>query len=149
VPVDEILTMKQVLAQSAARHRVIAQVSIAFAIGAIALAALGLYGVIAFGVSARTPEIGLRMALGATSRAIIANVAADVGRIVIVGIVVGLSLSVWLAGLLSPLLFRVSARDPLAFFGSCAALTVVAALAALLPARRAARVSPAIALRCD
>jgi putative ABC transport system permease protein len=149
VPVDEILTMNQVLSQSAARRRVIAQVSIAFAVGAIALAALGLYGVIAFGVSARTPEIGLRMALGATGRAIIANVAADVGRIVIVGMVVGLSIAAWLATLLSPLLFGVSARDPLAFWGAGVALTVVAVLAALLPAVRAARVSPAIALRTD
>ena len=149
VPVDEILTMRQVLSQSAARRRLLAQVSVAFAGGAIALAALGLYGVITFGVSTRTTEIGLRMALGATSRAIIGNVAADVGRIVIVGIGLGVSVSAWLATLLSPLLFGVSARDPFTFLASCAALAVVAVLAALLPARRAALVSPAIALRSD
>lgn len=123
--------------------------SVVSALGAIGLAALGLYGVIAYSVTQRTPEIGLRMALGATSRAIVGRVLGDVGRLVTSGLILGLIASLWLARAMSPLLFRVTWTDPLAFTASCVLLLVVAFLAASVPARRAATVNPTIALRGD
>jgi putative ABC transport system permease protein len=149
IPVDDELTMNQVLAESAGRRRVLAEVSLAFAIGAIGLAALGLYGVIAYSVSQRTPEIGLRMALGATAATIVARVVADVGRLVVAGLALGLLTAMWLVKMMAPLLFGISAVDPITFAASAVALVAVAVLAAALPARRAATVSPTIALRGD
>lgn len=147
VPVDEVLTMNQVLAQSSARRRLLAQLSLALAVGAIGLAVIGLYGVIAYGVAKRTPEIGLRMALGATTREIVGRIIGDVGWLVAVGLVLGLPSSMWLARLLSPLLFGVAAWDPVTFAAASVALILVAVLAAVVPARRAATVNPTIALR--
>ena len=149
VPVDEIQTMNEVLSQSNARRRLLAELALAFALGAIGLAAVGLYGVIAYGVSQRTAEIGLRMALGATAAEIVSRVMRDVGRIVVAGMALGVVLALALVRLIAPLLFGVSAGDPMTFGASCATLLVVAILAATVPAGRAAAVSPAIALRGD
>jgi putative ABC transport system permease protein len=147
VPVDEVLTMNQVLVQSSGRRRLLAQLSLGLAAGAIGLAVIGLYGVIAFGVAKRTPEIGLRMALGATTREIVGRVIGDVGRLVAVGLGLGVPLSMWVARLLSPLLFGIAPWDPFTFATASVALIVVTVLAAFVPARRAANVNPTIALR--
>jgi putative ABC transport system permease protein len=149
VPLDEVMTMDQVLAASAGRHRLLAGVSFAFAFGAIGLAAMGLFGVVAYSVTQRTPEIGLRMALGATSRAIVGRVLGDVGRLAAGGLLLGLIASLWLARAMSPLLFRITWTDPLAFTASSVLLFMVAFLAASAPAHRAATVDPTIALRGD
>jgi predicted permease len=149
VPVDDIKTMGQVLAESAGRRRWLAGVALAIAVGAMGLAAIGLYGVIAFGVSQRTPEIGLRMALGATGGAIARQLTWRVGPIVIGGLATGLLAAAGLMRMIAPLLFGVSAADPLAFVLSAIALGGVALVASALPARRATRISPTIALRAD
>lgn len=149
VPVDEILSMDDVLSQSSSRRRLLAELSLAFAIGAVTLAAIGLYGVIAYGVSQRTREIGLRIALGATATEIARRIVADVVRMTAAGVVMGVLLAIWLVQLVSPLLFGVAARDPLTFTASCLLLLVVAVLAASVPVRRAAMVDPTVALRGD
>jgi ABC-type antimicrobial peptide transport system permease subunit len=87
------------------------------------------------------------MALGATTREIVGRVIGDVGRLVAVGLVLGVPLSMWLARLLSPLLFGIAAWDPFTFAAASVALVLVAVLAAFVPARRAANVNPTIALR--
>src|SRR6185437_9513869 len=107
IPVDETPTMDEVLAQSAGRRRVLAELSLSLAAVAIVLAAIGLYGVIAYAVSQRTSEIGLRMALGASARTIVAGVIADMGRFVIAGFAVRLPCAAVIVRLIAPLLFAV------------------------------------------
>jgi putative ABC transport system permease protein len=149
VPVDAVMTMNQVLAESAGRRRLLAGLSLVFAAGAIALAAIGLYGVIAYSVARRTPEIGLRMALGSTATAIVRRVMGDVIGLLLAGLAVGLSSAMWLAKMMAPLVFGVSTADPATFVASLATLLAVALVAAVVPALRAARVNPTIALRGD
>lgn len=114
---------------------------------AMLLAGIGLYGVIAFGVSRRTKEIGIRMALGADRRRIVRQVAAEAMVLVGIGSVVGLALSAAGAQTLSGVLLGVAPLDPLSFGGAVAAMLVAAALASTIPARRAASVDPLTALR--
>jgi putative ABC transport system permease protein len=149
VPADNMLTMDDVLSASATPRRVLAAVSLVFALGTITLALIGLYGVIAYSVAQRTPEIGVRMTLGATAGAVIRDVLGDVTRLVGAGVGIGLVLALWLAQLMAPLLFSVTPRDAVTFIGAPLALLALAALAAALPARRAALVDPVIALRQD
>jgi putative ABC transport system permease protein len=149
VPVDAVMTMNQVLAESAGRRRLLAGLSLVFAAGAIALAAIGLYGVIAYSVARRTPEIGLRMALGSTATAIVRRVMGDVIGLLLAGLALGLASAMWLAKMMAPLVFGVSTADPATFVASFATLLAVALVAAVVPALRAARVNPTIALRGD
>jgi ABC-type antimicrobial peptide transport system permease subunit len=149
VPVDAVMTMKQVLAESAGRRRLLAGLSLVFAAGAIALAAIGLYGVIAYSVARRTPEIGLRMALGSTATAIVRRVMGDVIGLLLAGLAVGLASAMWLAKMMAPLVFGVSTADPATVVASVATLLAVALVAVAVPALRAARVNPTIALRGD
>jgi putative ABC transport system permease protein len=122
---------------------------VAFAVLAVLLAAIGLYGVVSYAVSQRSAEIGIRMALGATS--------ADVNRLVviqglkpaIVGIGLGLVAAVFATRLLTTLLFGVTPMDPLTFSLVTPLLLGIAALACYLPAMRASRVDPTIALRTE
>ena len=120
-----------------------------FAALAVLLAAVGLYGMVAYAVSQRTAEIGVRMALGATR--------ADVSRLVVmqglrpaaIGIVLGLVAAAFVSRLLTTLLFNVAPLDPLTFSAVPPLLLAVAALASYLPARRAVRLDPTIALRTE
>jgi ABC-type antimicrobial peptide transport system permease subunit len=114
---------------------------------ALLLAGLGLYGIVAHAVSARRTEIGLRMALGAESTGIVRLVFRRVGVLIVAGLAVGLACSWWVARFIAPLLFHVEARDPTTFSATAAVLVVVGVLAAWVPARRAARLDPAIVLR--
>jgi putative ABC transport system permease protein len=149
VPVDDVMTMNQVLAEAAGRRRLLAVLSLVFAAGAIALAAIGLYGVIAYSVAQRTPEIGLRMALGASAATIVRRVIGDVVELFCVGLAFGLVSAMWLAKMMAPLVFGVSTADPATFVASFATLLAIALVAGVLPALRAARVNPTIALRGD
>jgi predicted permease len=116
---------------------------------ALMLAVVGLYGVIAYSVSQRTVEIGVRMALGARQADIIAMVLRQGIRLTAIGIVIGMALALAVTRVLSSILYGISASDPVTFAGVTLALALVAMLASYLPARRAARLEPIRALRAD
>jgi ABC-type antimicrobial peptide transport system permease subunit len=120
-----------------------------FAGTALLLAALGISGVIGYSVAQRTREMGIRMALGAASNDVLALVLGQGLKLAGLGVAVGLVLSLGLAQLLGALLYGVTAYDPWTFVGVAALLSGVALLATWLPARRATRVDPAIALRSE
>ncbi len=120
-----------------------------FAAAALALAAVGIYGVVAFSVARRTQEIGIRMALGAQRRDVLRLVVGEGARLALLGVAIGIAVSAAMTRLISSLLFGVSATDPATFAGVGALLTVVALLASYLPARRAMRLDPNMALRYD
>ena len=111
------------------------------------LAAVGLYGVTAYAVTSRRAEIGIRMALGASAREVVAMVLRRVAWLVGLGIVLGAGLSAWAATFIRTLLYGLDARDPLTFVAASALLMFVATLAAWLPARRASRIDPMRVLR--
>jgi ABC-type antimicrobial peptide transport system permease subunit len=113
------------------------------------LAALGVYGVITFAVRQRTPEIGVRLALGAGRAEILRMIVADGLRLAVVGLVVGGAAAFYLTPLLGQVLFGVSPADPLTFSATVALLLAATVLATLVPARRATRIDPALALRAE
>ena len=120
-----------------------------FAAAALALAAIGTYGVIAFAVVQRTREIGIRMALGASRAEVVRLVVGYGGRLAAIGIVLGVVAALALSRVLRSLLFGVSATDPATFAGVALLLALVAVLASWLPARRAARIEPTVAMHAE
>jgi putative ABC transport system permease protein len=120
-----------------------------FGILALVLTSTGLYGVVAFTVSRRVREVGIRMSLGADSGSVIKMVLKGAMTLVLIGGVIGLALTVGLTQLISQFLYGVSGTDPITFLGVPAVLAGVALLAAFLPARRASRVDPVEALRAE
>ena len=120
-----------------------------FAIVALALAVIGLYGVVSYTVAARTREVGIRMALGANAPAITRLLTGDGLRLVLVGTGIGLTLAFLVSSLLSDLLVGTRTTDPIAFVGAPLILVATAVLASYLPARRASRANPVTALRTD
>jgi len=118
-----------------------------FSAVALTLGAIGIYGVLAFAVARRTREIGLRLALGAARRRVLLSVVGSGLRLVLVGVTVGVAGALVLTRFLSGLVFGVSVRDPAVFATVPLVLLVVAAIAALLPARRAAQTDPMVAMR--
>ncbi|MEZ0332723.1 MAG: ABC transporter permease [Gemmatimonadales bacterium] len=147
LPLSEVATLDQRVADTLARPRVNAALLTAFAAVALLLAAVGIYGVIAFGVVQRTRELGIRMALGAGTDRLLRLVVHQGMRPVLAGIVLGLVGALLGTRLLRGLLFGVGATDPVTFLAVTAFLLVVAFGASYLPARRAARSDPMIALR--
>jgi predicted lysophospholipase L1 biosynthesis ABC-type transport system permease subunit len=119
----------------------------AFGVLALLLAALGLYGVVAYDVAQRTREFGVRLALGARSRNVMGIVLGDAIRVVALGLAAGVALAVWAAPRLESLLFNVAARDHMVLGAVAALLLAVACIAALLPGLRAIRIQPVQALR--
>jgi putative ABC transport system permease protein len=120
-----------------------------FAALALLLAAIGIYGVMAFTVGQRTQEIGIRMALGAQTRDVLKLVVRQGLRLVLIGLALGIAGALALTQLLSSLLFGVGTRDPVTFVAIAALLSLVTLFACYLPARRATRVDPLVALRYD
>lgn len=116
---------------------------------ALTLAALGLYGVVAYSAGQRTQEIGIRMAIGAQRRDVLSMVLRGGLTLVAIGVVAGLALAFALTRVVRSLLFGVTAHDPLVFAGNAALLVVVAGLACALPAWRATRLNPVVALRVE
>ncbi len=147
--VSNIRMMEERLTSSIATKRVNTVVLGFFAVVALLLAALGIYGVMSYSVTQRTHEIGVRMALGAKRRDILRLVVGQGLALAVIGVMVGLAVSFALMRLISSLLFGVSAADPLTYTGVSLILMVVAMLACYLPARRATRVDPMIALRYE
>jgi len=140
-------TMEQVLSGAVARQNFNMVLLSIFAGAALVLAAIGLYGLMSYSVEQRTQEIGIRMALGADRGTMLRAVLREGMVLATIGVVLGLALSYCLTRVLASLLFGVSASDPIAFVVVAGLLTLVAAAAAFLPARRATAVDPAIALR--
>ena len=149
VPAPRIGTMNDVIGASLEEERFYTVLLGAFAALALALAAIGIYGVVAFTVQQRTSEIGIRMALGADAAAVLGLVLRQAMLPVLVGIGLGVAAALGLTRLLRGLLYEMSATDPATFAVVAAALAAVALMAAFVPAKRAAAVDPAISLRRD
>jgi putative ABC transport system permease protein len=145
-PVYNVRTMDDVVANSLGTRRVSMQLFAVFAIAALLLAAIGIYGVMAYSVTQRTQEIGIRMALGAQRSDVLALVIRQGMTLSVIGVVVGLGGAFALTRLLANLLFGVAATDPLTFVAIPLLLLFVALVACYLPARRAARLDPTVAL---
>jgi predicted permease len=146
-PVGELLEMNTLVSRSVADRRLMAVLLASFAGLALVLAAIGIYGVTAYGVSQRTREIGIRMALGAQRSDVFRLIVGGGMKLILVGIVVGVVAALALTRLLASLLYGVGASDPLTFGSVIAVLTLVALLANYLPARSATQVDPLTALR--
>ena len=140
-------TFDRLVDATVTQERLIAILSGFFGGLALLLAAVGLYGVVAHAVRARQAEIGLRMALGAAPSSIVRLVFQRVGILIAAGLALGFAGSLWAARFVEALLFRLEARDPVTFAAAAAVLVFVGALAAWLPARRAARLDPVAVLR--
>ncbi len=140
-------TLDDVIGQGAAQRRFTTQLLLTFALVALALSALGLFGVLAYGVKLRSREFGIRMALGAGRRSIGAMVLRQGLTVVSVGVAIGLAASLLLSKLIQALLFQVSPLDPRVFAAAIGFMAVVAGVAAWFPAHRATGVDPRSALQ--
>jgi predicted permease len=149
VPIYDVKTMEQWLSESLARRRFSMFALGLFAGLAMLLAAVGIYGVMSYAVAERTREIGIRMAMGAESRNVISLVIGQGMTLAGIGVSIGLAGAFPMTRVMASLLFGVSATDPLTFAVIALLLAVVALAACYLPARRAAKVDPMIALRCE
>jgi predicted permease len=144
-----VQTMEEIIADSLAARRVSMIVLCVFAALALGLASMGIYGVISYLVGQRTHEIGIRMALGARQSDVLRQILGESMKMTFIGIFIGLLAALGLTRLMANLLFGVSATDPVTFAGVGAILAIVALAACYVPARRATRVDPIVALRYE
>ena len=145
-PISDVQTMEERLESASAQTRSMMLLIGVFSATALILALVGIYGVIAYSVAQRTQELGIRIALGASSADIFRLVIGNGLRLAVAGTIIGLVASFALTRLMASLLFQTSATDPITFVASAAVFAVVAALASYLPARRAMRINPTDAL---
>jgi len=149
MPVFDVRPFEQVLVQRMDKQRAVSALVAGSGLLALLLAAVGLYGVMAYVVTRRTREFGVRLALGATPGQIMTLIARDGLRLAIAGVTIGSLLALPLARVLGALVFGMAIGDLAGYLGACAMLVAVALLAAVLPARRAGRLDPIAALRVD
>jgi putative ABC transport system permease protein len=148
-PVDNVASLESLIAGSISNQRFTMYLLVVFSSVALLLAAIGLYGIMAYSVTQRTGEIGIRMALGAQAGSVLGLILAQGGRLIATGIVIGAAGALILSRLTASLLYGVSPTDPLTFAVVVLALGAVATLACLIPARRASKVDPIVALRAE
>jgi len=146
---NDFRPLQQLVDKAVSPRRFVVLLLAGFALFALILASLGIYGVISYSVNQRTQEIGIRMALGASAGRVQAGIILYTLSLAAAGMVLGAAASWALARTLSGLLFGIAADDPTTFFGILVVLTAVAALAGYLPARRASRIDPSVALRAS
>jgi putative ABC transport system permease protein len=149
LPLEHVETMDQILGDSVADSRFNTALLSLFAVVALLLAAIGIYGVLAFTVAQRTSEIGIRMALGAQRSSVLKLVVGSGLTLTLIGVAIGTALAVVATRTLQSLVFGISTTDPGVFGFVALALTAVAVTAAALPALRASRVDPIVALRSE
>jgi predicted permease len=149
LPVAEVRSMAEVVSRSTSRERFNMWLMTVFGFSALLLAAIGIYGLMAYSVEQRTQEIGIRLALGAQASQVKNMVVVQGMRLAVAGVAIGLAASFGLSRLIASFLFSVGARDPMIFAGVPLVLTAIALVAVWLPARRASKVDPMIALRYE
>jgi putative ABC transport system permease protein len=149
IPIYELKTMNDIVGDSLVKPRFLSLLLGSFSLIAIALAAIGIYGVMAYTVTQRTQEIGVRVALGATTRNVLTMVLSQGLKMTVIGLAVGLTGAFFLARVMASLLFQVSTTDPLTFIAVGIGLAAIGLLACFVPARRAAKVDPMVALRYE
>jgi predicted permease len=149
LPLYNIATMDQLVSNSVAQPRLNLSLLVAFAVLALGLAAVGVYGVMAYAVTQRTQEFGIRMALGASSADVLKQVFLEGGRLAALGLGLGLIAALALTRLMASMLYGVKPSDPLSLGVAAALLAIVAFAACYIPARRATRVDPLVALRYE
>ena len=149
LPVSDVRSMFEVMSRSVSRQRFNMWLMTVFGCAALLLAAIGIYGLMAYSVEQRTQEIGIRLALGAQIGQV-KNMVIKQGMVLaVMGVIIGLGAAFWLARFIATFLFGVTKWDPMVFAGVPVVLTVVALLAVWIPARRASRVDPIVALRYE
>ncbi|HEY2431837.1 MAG TPA: ABC transporter permease [Vicinamibacterales bacterium] len=149
LPVSNVSTLGAVVAKSISQQRFYVLLLTIFASVALALAAVGIFSVLSYAVSQRTREIGIRMALGAPGRSVLTLIVHQAAILIACGVATGLALGLMLSQTLAKMLFDVTPTDPVTFATVAAVLAAVALLASYLPARRATRVDPIVALRAE
>ena len=149
IVVGHVSTLREQVMGSLAKQRLISQLSAFFGLLAVFLACIGIYGVISYAVARRTNEIGIRIALGAQATAVQWMVLRELLVLLSIGVAVGLPLTLVVTGLIKTQLFGLSAVDPATYVAAIAAVGAMSLLAAWPPARRATKVDPMVALRCD
>jgi ABC-type antimicrobial peptide transport system permease subunit len=147
LPIVKMRSMDQVFADAASRPRFLAELLAIFAGLALALAAIGTYGILSYSVSERTREIGIHMALGATRGSVLGMILGQGLRLTIIGLVTGLIASFGLTRLLQAQLFNVKPTDPATLTAVAVFIAIVAFIACFVPAQRATRVDPMVTLR--
>ena len=149
VPLTRVSTVEELVDRSISEDILIARLSSFFGVLALLLACIGLYGVMAYTVNGRTREIGVRMALGAQRTQVLWMVLHEAMKLVVIGVIVGIPLALAVARLFSSMLFGMSAADPVSMIVVILMLGAIATLAGLIPARRATKVDPMVALRYE
>jgi putative ABC transport system permease protein len=149
LPVYSIKTMDEYISATVAAPRFNATLLVIFAVVALVLTIVGLYGVMSYSVAQRTNEIGIRMALGAQTRDVLRLIVSQGFKLVLIGLAIGLASAFGLMSIISSLLFGVTWKDPLTFATVAVLLAFVALLACYIPARRATRLDPLNALRYE
>ena len=149
LPLYSLKTLQDQVDESIFSERLLTFLSLCFGVLAALLAAVGLYGVMTYAVTRRTREIGMRVALGATRENVAWLILHEVGRMAVVGLAAGLAVAFAVGRFIESQLFGIHASDPLVFISATVLLAAVALLAGYVPAHRATRVDPIVALRCE